>query len=95
MFKRTSYIFLYRFRSDFENEARILSGLNDPNLVHVIGVCVEGEAVGMVCEYTDLGDLHQYLRSHAAETSLVKSARGSATLRCLCAMNWFRLDSFF
>lgn len=59
-------------RSDFENEARILSSLRDPNLVRVLGVCYE-DAVCMVCEYSIYGDLCQYLLDHVAETTLSKS----------------------
>ena len=68
------------FRSDFEHEARILTSLNDPNLVRVLGVCFEGEPACMVCEYTEEGDLYQFLQDHVAETSLSKSP-GVPTLR--------------
>lgn len=68
-------------RSDFEHEARILSSLNDPNLVRVLGVCFDNDEdasdidqaaipIGMVCEYTEEGDLCQYLQDHVAETTL-------------------------
>ncbi|XP_059092782.1 discoidin domain-containing receptor 2-like isoform X2 [Tigriopus californicus] len=60
-------------RSDFEQEARILTSLDDVNLVSIIGVCFEGEPYSMVCEYTDIGDLNQFLQDHIAETSLSKS----------------------
>ena len=70
----------YYFRSDFEHEARILTSLNDPNLVRVLGVCFEGEPACMVCEYTEEGDLYQFLQDHVAETSLSKSP-GVPTLR--------------
>lgn len=78
-------------RSDFEHEARILTSLNDPNLVRVLGVCyeedeedteaaseVEGGSqiaipVCMVCEFTEEGDLCQFLQDHVAETTLSKS----------------------
>ena len=70
------------YRSDFEHEARILTSLNDPNLVRVLGVCFEGEPACMVCEYTEEGDLYQFLQDHIAETSLSKSP-GVPTLRCV------------
>ena len=76
-------------RSDFEHEARILTSLKDSNLVRVLGVCYsgggEGESssslVSMVCEYTDQGDLYQFLQDHVAETSLSKSPGTVPTLR--------------
>ena len=33
-------------KSDFQHEARILTGLNDPNLVRVLGVCYDEDEVG-------------------------------------------------
>ena len=77
----------YYFRSDFEHEARILTSLNDPNLVRVLGVCFEGEPACMVCEYTEEGDLYQFLQDHVAETSLSKSP-GVPTLRYLNSINY-------
>jgi hypothetical protein len=67
-------------RSDFEHEARILTSLSDPNLVRVLGVCFSGEPICMICEYTERGDLCQFLQDHVAETSLSKSP-GVPTLR--------------
>merc|ERR1712223_203685 len=68
---------------DFEHEARILTSLNYPNLVRVLGVCFEGEPACMVCEYTEEGDLYQFLQDHVAETSLSKSP-GVPTLSYGC-----------
>ena len=47
-----------------------LSSLTDPNLVRVLGVCYSNEGgseggkgpVSMVCEYTEEGDLFQFLQ---------------------------------
>ena len=70
------------FRADFIQEARILTCLNHPNLVSVVGVCVsDGDPLYMICEYGDKGDLCQFLQDHVAETSLSKSS-GVPTLRC-------------
>lgn len=64
-------------RSDFEHEARILTSLSDVNLVRVMGVGYRSDAPeeleAMVCEYTSLGDLCQFLDAHVAETTLSKS----------------------
>jgi serine/threonine protein kinase len=69
------------FRTDFEHEARILTSLNDPNLVSILGVCFgEGDPLCMICEYGERGDLCQFLQDHVAETSLSKSP-GVPTLR--------------
>ena len=79
---RDSYsLALHTFRSDFIQEARILTCLNHPNLVSVVGVCVsDGDPLYMICEYGDKGDLCQFLQDHVAETSLSKSS-GAPTLR--------------
>ena len=53
--------------------------------VRVLGVCFDNDEddvseidqaaipIGMVCEYTEEGDLCQYLQDHVAETTLTKS----------------------
>ena len=72
---------LFFFRADFIQEARILTCLNHPNLVSVVGVCIsDGDPLYMICEYGDKGDLCQFLQDHVAETSLSKSS-GVPTLR--------------
>ena len=79
--QRAIHILLHTFRSDFIQEARILTCLNHPNLVSVVGVCVsDGDPLYMICEYGDKGDLCQFLQDHVAETSLSKSS-GAPTLR--------------
>ncbi|QQP35261.1 Discoidin domaincontaining receptor 2like, partial [Caligus rogercresseyi] len=67
-------------RSDFEHEARILTTLTDPNLVRVLGVSFKDDVYCMICEYTERGDLYQFLQDHVAETTLSKSP-GVPTLR--------------
>ena len=64
----------------FETEARILSTILDPNIARVVGANLETEPRFMVAEYSDQGDLNQYLQDHVAETSLSHS-NGVATLR--------------
>ena len=67
-------------RADFEQEARVLTSLDDPNLVGVLGVCFNSDPLCMICEYSDRGDLCQFLQDHVAETTLSKSP-GVPTLR--------------
>ncbi len=57
--------------SDFEQEARILSGLSDPNLVRVVGACLgQGDPAAMVCQYGEAAqDMHHFLQDHVAETT--------------------------
>jgi discoidin domain receptor family protein 2 len=67
-------------RLSFETEARILAAIRDPNIAGLVGANLDNEPPFMVCEYSDRGDLNQYLQDHVAETSLSKSP-GVATLR--------------
>jgi len=51
-------------RSDFLEEVRLLSSLQDPNVAQVLGICVEEEPFGVVLEFLELGDLCQFLREN-------------------------------
>ncbi len=75
----------YPLRLSFETEARILAAIRDANIAGLVGASLDTEPPFMVCEYSDQGDLNQYLQDHVAETSLSKSP-GVATLRCVCAL---------
>uniref|UniRef100_A0A8D0AL81 receptor protein-tyrosine kinase n=1 Tax=Sander lucioperca TaxID=283035 RepID=A0A8D0AL81_SANLU len=48
-------------RNDFLKEVKILSRLKDPNIIHLLGVCVSSDPLCMVTEYMECGDLNQYL----------------------------------
>jgi len=53
-----------------------MSGLQDPNLVHVLGICSQDyEPVSIVVEYLDFGDLHQFLVDSIPEQ--IVTANGS------------------
>jgi len=55
-------VFLYFFRDDFLKEVKIMSRLQDPNIVRLIAVCTNDEPFTMITEYMENGDLNQYLR---------------------------------
>jgi len=57
-------------RQDFEADAYILSGLDDPNVACVVGVNISVDPWFIVREFSDQGDLTQYLQDHVAESSL-------------------------
>jgi len=44
-----------------------MAGLRDPHIVQVLGVCTRGDPVAVVVEYSELGDLHQFLQSSAPD----------------------------
>ena len=58
----------------------MLAATDDKNLARVVGANTEEEPWFMVTEYSDMGDLNQFLQDHVAETTLSKSP-GVATLR--------------
>nr|CAB3236729.1 epithelial discoidin domain-containing receptor 1 [Phallusia mammillata] len=47
---------------DFLKEVRIMSRLQDPNIVRLIAVCTRDQPYAMITEYMENGDLNQYLR---------------------------------
>jgi len=57
-------------RLEFEADAYILSGFDDPNVSCVVGVNISVDPWFIVQEFSDQGDLTQYLQDHVAESSL-------------------------
>lgn len=55
-------------RRDFEREAELLTTFKHENIVHLYGVCTEGDNWMLIFEYMEHGDLHKYLRSRAPDT---------------------------
>jgi len=51
-------------------------GLRDAHIVQVLGVCSRGHPVAVVVEYSELGDLHQFLQASAPDqlTSVLGSS---------------------
>nr|CAD7404497.1 unnamed protein product [Timema poppensis] len=56
-------------RIDFQREVRSLARLQDPNIVRVLGACLDKEPQCMVVEFMEYGDLNQFLQEHIAETA--------------------------
>ena len=56
-------------RNDFLREAAFTNQFDHPNILKLLGVCVEEEPLCMIFEYMELGDLNTYLRSKAISVS--------------------------
>lgn len=56
-------------RTDFRHEVKVLAKINDPNIVRVVGACLDEEPIFVVVEYMEFGDLNQFLQEHIAETT--------------------------
>nr|XP_042908764.1 BDNF/NT-3 growth factors receptor-like [Parasteatoda tepidariorum] len=54
---------------DFEREAELLSNLKHNNIIKFYGVSVDGEALMMLFEYMEYGDLNNFLRDRSPAVS--------------------------
>ncbi|XP_078497824.1 epithelial discoidin domain-containing receptor 1 [Lissotriton helveticus] len=61
-------------RNDFLKEVKIMSRLKDPNIIRLLGVCVQDDPLCMITEYMENGDLNQFLSSHDLEEKISGSA---------------------
>ncbi|RXG53725.1 Discoidin domain-containing receptor 2 [Armadillidium vulgare] len=59
-------------KEDFKSEVRVLSRLEDPNIVMLLGVVTRHEPMAMLLEYMEHGDLYQFLRRHVSEGIAVR-----------------------
>ena len=53
-----------RTKKKFFHEAALMHKFNHPNILKLLGVCIEEEPFCMLFEYMDCGDLDSYLRNH-------------------------------
>ncbi len=51
---------------DFVREAKLMFSFNHPNIVKILGVCVDDMPYYLIFEYMDKGDLAQFLRASAS-----------------------------
>lgn len=55
---------VWYFRAELQNDVRILAGLEDQNIARVLGVCTSEQPLCVVMEYSEHGDLNQFLKTH-------------------------------
>ncbi|XP_051548684.1 discoidin domain-containing receptor 2-like [Myxocyprinus asiaticus] len=57
-------------RNDFLKEIKIMSRLNNPNIIQLLCVCVSADPLCMVTEYMENGDLNMFLSQREIESTL-------------------------
>uniref|UniRef100_A0A8D1LAE5 Tyrosine-protein kinase receptor n=1 Tax=Sus scrofa TaxID=9823 RepID=A0A8D1LAE5_PIG len=61
-------------RNDFLKEVKIMSRLKDPNIIRLLGVCVQDDPLCMITDYMENGDLNQFLSAHQLEDKAAEGA---------------------
>lgn len=62
-------------RNDFLKEVKIMSRLKDPNIIRLLGVCVQDDPLCMITDYMENGDLNQFLSAHQLEDKAAEIGR--------------------
>ena len=57
-----------QFKKEFFREASLMYAFNHPNILKLLGVCIEMEPLCMIFEFMELGDLNDFLRKHSPNT---------------------------
>ncbi|KAB1261847.1 Epithelial discoidin domain-containing receptor 1 [Camelus dromedarius] len=66
-------------RNDFLKEVKIMSRLKDPNIIRLLGVCVQDDPLCMITDYMENGDLNQFLSAHQLEDKAAEGAGDGET----------------
>uniref|UniRef100_A0A671UIF7 Discoidin domain-containing receptor 2 n=1 Tax=Sparus aurata TaxID=8175 RepID=A0A671UIF7_SPAAU len=85
-------------RNDFLKEIKIMSRLNDPNIIRLLCVCVSSDPLCMVTEYMENGDLNMFLSQREIESTLTlsdllhMSVQISSGMKYLASLNFVHRD---
>ncbi|KAF5271003.1 hypothetical protein FQR65_LT05353 [Abscondita terminalis] len=75
------------YRETFNKDVRTLSKLKDPNIAQLLGASLDYEPYFTVREYSEMGDLCQFLQNHVAETATpLASTASTLSYGCLIYM---------
>lgn len=53
-----------------------MSRLKDPNIIRLLGVCVQDDPLCMITDYMENGDLNQFLSAHQLENKVTQGLPG-------------------
>lgn len=53
-----------------------MSRLKDPNIIRLLGVCVQDDPLCMITDYMENGDLNQFLSAHQLEDKAAERIPG-------------------
>lgn len=53
-----------------------MSRLKDPNIIRLLGVCVQDDPLCMITDYMENGDLNQFLSAHQLEDKAAEGVPG-------------------
>ncbi|XP_050524252.1 discoidin domain-containing receptor tyrosine kinase B-like [Daktulosphaira vitifoliae] len=73
-------------KADLQRDVRILAGLEDQNIARVLGVCSMEQPLCVVMEYTEHGDLNQFLKMHVPVEASRNLPPGIKTLSIQCLL---------
>lgn len=59
-----------KIQQDFRREVELMTDLQHPNIVCLLGVCMKEEPMSMLFEYMSQGDLHQHLMMHSPNSDV-------------------------
>ena len=66
-------------KKDFFREAALMHEFNHPNILKLLGVCIEQEPFCMLFQYMEHGDLNSYLRKHNTRGTMSNIAQLSGS----------------
>ena len=66
-------------KKEFFREAALMQEFSHPNILRLLGVCIEEEPFCMLFEYMEFGDLNGYLRKHNTSSTMKSGNHLSGT----------------
>ena len=78
---KCAVMFFRRGRKEFEKSAKLMSTVDDANVVGMVGVCRQMEPLCILMEYLPCGDLYQFLLHRVFDDGANQNRHGPPALR--------------